>query len=78
MSDLHLTYCCPACRRVKDQRCDGSVEQDWCTMSDYVQRHPVPEQDMLLSEFYCTDCSASYDRLVQYGRTSQSCFLPSS
>jgi hypothetical protein len=70
MSDLHLTYCCPACRRVK-----GSAEQDWCTMADYVERYPVPAQDMLLWEFYCTDCSASYDRLVQYSRPSQSCFL---
>jgi len=44
-------------------------------MADYVARHPVPGQDLLLSEFYCTDCSASYDRLVQYSRTSPSCFL---
>ena len=46
-------------------------------MADYVQRHPVPAQDMLLSEIYCTDCSASYDRLVEYSRTSQSSFLQS-
>ena len=75
MSDLHLTYCCPACQRVKDDHRDGSVEQDWCTMADYVKRDPVPRQDVLLSEFYCTDCSASYDRLIRYSRTSQSCFL---
>jgi hypothetical protein len=75
MSNQHLTYCCPACQRVKDQHSDGSVDRDWCTMADYVARHPVPGQDLLLSEFYCTDCSASYDRLVQYSRTSPSCFL---
>ncbi len=75
MSDPHLTYCCPACQRVKDQHWDGSLEQDWCTMADYVKRYPVSRQDALLSEFYCTDCSASYDRLVEYSRTSQSCFL---
>jgi len=75
MSDLHLTYCCPACQRVKDQPGEGLVDQDWCTMADYVTRYPVPGQDVLLSEFYCTDCSASYDRLVQYSRTTQSCFL---
>ena len=77
MNDRQLTYYCPACRRVKAQRCDESTDQDWCTMADYVQRHPAPAQDSLLSEFYCTDCSASYDRLVRYSRTSQSCFLPS-
>jgi hypothetical protein len=75
MNELHLTYCCPACQRVKDQHRDGSGDQDWCTMADYVKRYPVPRQDVLLSEFYCTECSASYDRLVQYSRTSQSCFL---
>ena len=72
MSDRHLTYCCPACRRVKDPRWDGSTDQDWCTMAEYVKRCSVPGQDMLLSEFYCTDCSTSYDRLIQYGRSSQS------
>ena len=75
MSDLHLTYCCPGCQRVKDPHWDGSVNQEWCTMADYVKRCPVPGQDVLLSEFYCTDCSTSYDRLVQYGRNGQSCVL---
>ena len=59
MSDLHLTYCCPACQRVKDQPGEGLVDQDWCTMADYVKRYPIPGQDVLLSEFYCIDCSAS-------------------
>ena len=72
MSDRHLTYCCPACQRVKDPQWDGSVDQDWCTMADYVKRCPVPGKDVLLSEFYCTDCSTSYDRLVQYSHSSQS------
>jgi hypothetical protein len=44
-------------------------------MADYVKRHLVHEQDVLLSEFYCTDCAASYDRLVLYSRTSPSCFM---
>jgi hypothetical protein len=75
MNELHLTYCCPACQRVKDQHRDGSGDQDWCTMADYVTRYLVPGQDVLLSEFYCSECSASYDRLVQYGGASPSCFL---
>ena len=64
MSDLHLTYCCPAFQRVKNQPREGSVHQDWCMMTDCVKRYPIPGQDVLLSEFYCTDCSESYDRLV--------------
>jgi hypothetical protein len=75
MSDLYLTYRCPACQRVKNQPGEGSVDQDWCTMADYVKRYPIPGPDVLLSEFYCSDCSASYDRLVQYSRATQSCFL---
>jgi len=67
MSDLHLTYCCPACQRVKNQPREGSVDQDWCMMTDYVKRYPIPGQDVLLS--------ASYDRLVQHSRTTQSCLL---
>jgi hypothetical protein len=74
MSNPHLTYCCPGCQRVKDQQWDGSADQGWCTMADYVNRYLIPGQDVLLSEFYCTDCSMSYDRLVQYSRTSPSCF----
>src|SRR6185503_11530293 len=49
MNHQHLTYCCPGCQRVKDQHSDGSVDHDWCTMADYVARHLVPGQDMLLS-----------------------------
>ncbi|HTL61848.1 MAG TPA: hypothetical protein VL261_09395 [Nitrospira sp.] len=75
MNDRHLTYCCPGCRRVKDQSWDGSGNQDWCTMADYLTRHLVPGTDVSLSEFYCTDCSMSYDRLVEYGRSGPSCFL---
>lgn len=70
MFDIHLTYCCPACRRVKDLQWDGSVNHDWCTMAEYVKRYLVHAEDVLLSEHYCTDCAMSYDRLVQYGRTS--------
>ena len=75
MSDLHLTYCCPACQRLKNQPREGSVDRDWCMMTDYVKRYPIPGQDVLLSELYCTDCSESYDRLVQHSRTTQSCLL---
>jgi hypothetical protein len=75
MSDLHLTYCCPACQRVKDQRTDGSMDQEWCTMSEYVKRDPASRQNALLAEFYCTDCSTSYDRLIQYGGMNHFCFL---
>jgi rubredoxin len=74
MSDLHLTYRCPACQRVKGQRSDGSMDQEWCTMAEYVKRYPATRHNALISEFYCSDCSTLYDRLVQYGRTSQSCF----
>jgi hypothetical protein len=70
MNDRHLTYCCPGCRRVKDQNGNGGFDHDWCTMSDYVMRHPVPNQNVTLAEFYCTDCSMSYDRLVEYSRTA--------
>lgn len=75
MSHPHLTYCCPACQRVKDQHGDGSAEQDWCTMADYVKRHPAPGPVRELSECYCADCSMSYDRLVQYSRASQAFVL---
>ncbi|HSA65807.1 MAG TPA: hypothetical protein VLE25_14045 [Nitrospira sp.] len=75
MSNRHLTYCCPGCLRVKDQQGDGSGDQDWCTMADYLTRHLRPGQDVMFSEFYCTDCSTSYDRLVQYSRMNPSCFL---
>lgn len=75
MSDLHLTYCCPACQRVKGQRADGSMDQEWSTMAEYVTRYPATRHNALISEFYCSDCSTSYDRLVQYGRTSPSCFF---
>lgn len=75
MNGPHLTYCCPGCRRVKDQHCDGSVDQGWCTMADYIARRLVPGQDLSLSECYCTDCSMSYDRLVEYSRSAPSCFL---
>jgi len=75
MNDRYLAYCCPVCRRVKDQDRDGSADHDWCTMADYITRHVVQGQDILLSECYCSDCSMSYDRLVEYGRTSPSCFL---
>jgi hypothetical protein len=74
MNIRHLTYCCPACQRVKDQQWDGSVDHDWCTMADYVSRYLHPGQDVMFSEYYCTDCSASYDRLVHYSRISQSYF----
>lgn len=43
-------------------------------MAEYVQRCFMQEHDVILSEFYCTDCTVSYDRLVQYGRTTPSCF----
>ena len=75
MNDRHLAYCCPGCRRVKHQDCDGSMSHDWCTMADYLSRHLVPGTDVSLSEFYCTDCSMSYDRLVEYGRSGPSRFL---
>lgn len=74
MSHSQLTYRCPACQRVKEQHWDGSAGQDWCTMAEYVQRCFMQEHDVILSEFYCTDCTVSYDRLVQYGRTNPSCF----
>ena len=70
MTDIHLTYCCPGCQRVKDQYWDGSVDQDWCTMAEYVKRYLIHAEDVLLSDLYCTDCAMSYDRLVRYGRTS--------
>ena len=73
MSDRHLTYRCPACQRVRDHHWDGSAGQDWCTMAEYVQRCFIQEHG-LLSEFYCTDCAVSYDRLVHYSRASPSCF----
>ena len=75
MSNVQHTYRCPVCQRVKDERQDGSVDQDWCTMAEYVSRHLAAEQELWLSEFYCTDCSISYDRLVRYSRASQSYFL---
>ena len=75
MNGPHLTYCCPGCRRVKAQNSDGSIDHDWSTMADYITRHQVPGQDLSLSEFYCTECSMSYDRLVQYSRAGSACFL---
>jgi hypothetical protein len=51
------------------------VNHDWCTMADYLTRHLVPGKDLCLAELYCTDCSMSYDRLVEYGRSGPSCFL---
>lgn len=75
MKDPHLTYCCPGCRRVKNQNGDGSPDHDWCTMAEYITRHLVPGQDLSLSELYCADCSMSYDRLVEYGRNGPACFL---
>ena len=50
MKDPHLTYCCPGCRRVKNQDGDGSPDHDWCTMPEYITRHLVPGQDFSLSE----------------------------
>lgn len=44
-------------------------------MADYITRHLVPGQDLSLSELYCTECSMSYDRLVQYSRAGSACFL---
>jgi hypothetical protein len=75
MSNPHLTYRCPACQRVKVQQWDGSPDQGWCTMADYLNHYLVPGQDVSLSECYCTDCSMSYDRLVHYSRTNPSCFF---
>jgi hypothetical protein len=70
MIDLHLAFCCAACRRVKDEHWDGSVDHQWCSMTDYVKRYLVHAEDVLLTDTYCPDCSASYDRLVQYGRST--------
>lgn len=70
MFDIHLTFCCPACRRVKDEQWDGSVDHEWCTMTEYVKRYLIHAEDVLLSEQYCPDCERSYDRLVHYGRGS--------
>jgi hypothetical protein len=75
MSNLHLTYCCPACRRVKSQHGEGSLGQEWCTMAEYVTRYLISGQDVLLAEYYCGECSMSYDRLVEYSQTNPSCFL---
>lgn len=75
MNGPHVAYCCPGCRRVKDQSGDGSLDHDWCTVAEYLTRHLISGQDLSLSEFYCSDCSMSYDRLVQYGGTAPACFL---
>ncbi|BCA53207.1 hypothetical protein W02_03470 [Nitrospira sp. KM1] len=68
MSDIHLSFCCTVCRKVKDEHWDGSAHLQWCSITDYAKRYVVHEKDILLSDSYCPDCSASYDRLVQYGR----------
>jgi hypothetical protein len=67
MSQLHLAFCCTVCRKVKDEYWDGSIGQEWCTITEYVKRYLVHAEDVLLSESYCPDCTTSYDRLVRYG-----------
>ena len=74
MPDLHLALCCAACRKIKDEYWDGSVDRQWCTIIEYVKRYLVPAEDVVLSEGYCPDCTASYNQLMQYGRNSNFCF----
>ncbi|HLZ33480.1 MAG TPA: hypothetical protein VKP13_05660 [Nitrospira sp.] len=70
MSDFHKAFCCPACRKVKDEQWDGSVDQEWCTITEYVNRYVVRAENVLLSDSYCPDCTTSYNQLMQYGRSS--------
>lgn len=74
MPNLHLALCCAACRKIKDEHWDGSVDHQWCTIIEYVKRYLVHAEDVLLSEGYCPDCTTSYNQLMQYGRTSNLCF----
>ena len=76
MPDLHLALCCAVCRRVKDEHWDGSIDHQWCTITEYVKRYIVHAEDVLLSEAYCPDCTASYNRLMQYGQNND-LFQPS-
>ena len=69
MSDFHLALCCTACRKVKDERWDGSIDQQWCTVTDYMKRYLVHAEDVVLTETYCPDCTKSYNRLMRYGRS---------
>jgi hypothetical protein len=71
MSELHLALCCVVCRKVKDEHWDGAMDHAWCTITEYIKRYLVHAEDVILSDSYCPDCTKSYDRLVQYGRTSQ-------
>jgi hypothetical protein len=69
MSALHLVFSCAACRKVRDDHWDGSNEQQWCTLVDFLRRHQAYSDEVILSECYCPDCTLSYDRLMQYGQT---------
>ncbi|WP_455379150.1 hypothetical protein [Petrachloros mirabilis] len=70
MLDKHLALCCAACRKVKDEGWDGSVDQVWCSITEYVKRNLVHAEDVFLSETYCPDCTRSYNQLMQYGRSA--------
>ncbi len=69
MSELHLVFSCAACRKVRDDHWDGTHEEVWCSLVDFLRRHQAYTDEVMLSESYCPECSLSYDRLMQYGQT---------
>jgi len=70
MSEIHVAFCCEVCRKVKDEHVVATAGHEWCTISEYAKRHLVHAEDIRLSTTYCPDCTASYDRLMLYGRGS--------
>ena len=68
MSAGQLVFSCAACRKVRDERWNGSDRQEWCTLAEWLRRHQASSDDVRLSECYCPDCALSYDRLMEYGQ----------
>jgi hypothetical protein len=69
MSAAHRVFSCAACRKVRDEKGDGTDGHEWYTLGDFLKRHHRCTEDVMLSECYCPDCALSYDRLMQYGQT---------
>jgi hypothetical protein len=68
MSAVHLVCSCAACRKVLDDRWDGSDGQKWCTLVEFLRRYRAFSDEVMLFDGYCPDCELSYDRLMQYGQ----------
>lgn len=69
--DFHARRCL-LCRRVQSAEEDGQDASEWEDLAVFLDRRHLALSAVVVSDFYCDECTVFYRQLLTYGQPGQS------